>query len=111
MNLTTKQKEILTLIVNRNSDGTPIDLDELLTRLPYHTTKQSMQFSVRALVGKGYIEKCPTEIRRGRMRRLFQATPLGLHAYATLCPKPTPVNVDEVIDANKLAEMEASLGL
>lgn len=85
MNLTTKQKAILGLIVKANPDG-PIDLDQLIERLPYTTSKDSMHFSIRALVAKGLIEKGGLENRRGRARRLITVTPLGHHWAKLLCP-------------------------
>lgn len=44
MNLTSKQKQILALINAKNKDGTLIDMDQLVERVPYSTTKDSMHF-------------------------------------------------------------------
>jgi hypothetical protein len=76
--LTSRQMIIMELVLRGNGkdpDGRfiPIDLDQLLERLPYETTKQSMQFSVRALIGRGMLEKGARQNRRGRSR-------------VTLCP-------------------------
>jgi DNA-binding MarR family transcriptional regulator len=118
VNLTQKQKAILALIVKGNpgdpSTGepdTPIDFDQLIERLPYQTSKQSMHFSVRALVARGLIEKGGLEARRGRARRLISPTPLGLHWAALVCPKPVPLTVEEVIDLDEIEALEESLGL
>lgn len=110
MNLTSKQKAILALIVKGNPDG-PIDLDQLIERIPYVTSKQSMQFSVRALTSKGLIEKGPTEVRRERARRTFRVTPLGQHWANLVCPRPVPMSIDEVMDDSEIEEMERALGL
>jgi hypothetical protein len=53
MILTDKQKDILRTIYLGHDRGHLLDLDELLEVLPYKTTKQSMQFSLRALIKKG----------------------------------------------------------
>lgn len=110
MNLTQKQKAILALIVKANPDG-PIDLDQLIERLPYTTSKESMHFSIRALVGKGLIVKGATELRRGRSRRLIEVTPLGSHWANLLCPRPVPLKLEEAMDVEELEELERQLGL
>ncbi|EIP1841375.1 hypothetical protein LR934_004766, partial [Salmonella enterica] len=56
MTLTDKQKDIIKTINLGHERGHLLDLDELLEVLPYKTTKQSMQFSIRALVKKGLVE-------------------------------------------------------
>ena len=57
MTLTDKQKDIIKTINLGHERGHLLDLDELLEVLPYRTTKQSMQFSLRALIKKGLVEK------------------------------------------------------
>lgn len=105
MNLTKKQKAILALIVKANPDG-PIDFDQLIERVPYTPTKDSMHFSIRALVAKGLIEKGPLSVRRGRARRLISPTPLGQHWAAALCPKPVATTLEEAIDMEAYVEAE-----
>lgn len=77
MHLTTKQIELLQVIGNENDDGTPTDLDQLLERLSYKPSKQSIQFSIRALIGHGVIKKGESEKRRGRVRAIIELTELG----------------------------------
>ena len=77
MHLTHKQIELMRVIVAGNGDNDPADLDEILERVRYATTKQSLQFSVRALIDHGLIEKRGTEKRRGRQRQVIAATKLG----------------------------------
>lgn len=79
MRLTPKQIDMLVLIAKGNEDGSPIDLDQLMERAAHRPTKASLQFSVRAMIANGLIEKIGTEKRRDRRRVLFQATPLGQH--------------------------------
>jgi hypothetical protein len=80
--LTSKQMTIMELVLRGNGttpDGAfiPIDLDQLLERLPYETTKQSMQFSIRALINREMLERGPRENRRGRSRVTLKPTKLA----------------------------------
>lgn len=75
--LSPKQWKIMDVIIRANPDGTWVDLDELLERLDYKPSKESMQFSIRALVNRGLIEKKATEFRRGAQRRVYAPTSLG----------------------------------
>ena len=61
-----------------------VDLDQLLERLPYATTKESLQFSLRALERHALIDRSFAEHRRGRLRRLVAPTETGrqLHGNA-----------------------------
>jgi DNA-binding PadR family transcriptional regulator len=78
MRLTEKQIEQLRVICPGNSDGTDLDLDQIIDRMNYTPTKQSFQFSLRALVNKGLVVKGPRVTRRGRERQTITPTPLGL---------------------------------
>lgn len=77
MYLTRKQTTIMQTIVKGNQDGSFVDMDQLLQRINYETSKQSMQFSLRKLVEKGLVEKQPYECRRGHRRVIISATSLG----------------------------------
>lgn len=92
--LTTKQIQILKTIRAGAPapDGgvDPIDLDLLLDNLPYVTTKESMQFSIRALVARGLIEKTAPTLRRGRKRVCYGLTVDGVEVL-TGKPSETPV--------------------
>lgn len=78
MHLTAKQIELLRVIATGNGPGEPCDLDEILERVRYETTKASLQFSIRALIKHSLIEKKDVEKRRGRQRRPIAITSLGL---------------------------------
>jgi repressor of nif and glnA expression len=79
MKLTYKQRELLRVIAEGDGAiGTAIDLDQILERIRYETTKQSLQFSIRALVNHGLIAKLGLVKRRGRVRQEIQITPAGL---------------------------------
>jgi len=76
VNLTVKQISILRAVVNRNDDGSLVDLDQLLDRIDYETTKASIQFSIRSMVKAGVIMKV-AERRRGRQHVCYEPTGLG----------------------------------
>lgn len=71
-----KQFQILEA-VQAGVDGDYVDMDQLLAALPYQTTKQSMQFSIRALIRRGLIGKLPLETRRGKQRIRYRLTETG----------------------------------
>ena len=75
MNLTSKQKDVIKTLNLGYERGHLLDLDELLEILPYRTTKQSIQFSLRALIKKGLVEKHDF---RPRGETLHQRRTLGL---------------------------------
>jgi len=77
MHLTVKQIELLSVINAGNPDGSVCDLDQVIERINYETTKASIQFSIRALVKHGLIEKKGKEKRRGRLRVLISITATG----------------------------------
>lgn len=86
MILTTKQENVLTVIVRGNSDGSFCDLDEIIQKVYYKTTKPSIQFIIRNLIHKGLIQKQETEKRRSRRRIILSATESG---YKTVSRKRT----------------------
>ncbi|NTX17943.1 hypothetical protein [Burkholderia cepacia] len=98
MNLTVKQIEIMKVVVAGNAaDATwsPADIDQILERLPYRTTKESLQFSLRALEKHCLIDRGATEHRRGRVRRLVAPTPTGSAVIAGT-PRPEPASAPTV---------------
>ncbi|MFP5300025.1 hypothetical protein R2R70_02265 [Cobetia sp. SIMBA_158] len=76
--LTEKQIQIISTIrAHAEVYGVDIDMNQLIESLPYKTTKESLQFSIRALIKKGMVEKGETQTRRGRRRRTFIITAFG----------------------------------
>lgn len=80
--LTDHQIDLLRIIVKGNPatdvpEDAFADLDQVLERAMRKTTKSSLQFTIRALVINGMIEKLPPQQRRGRMRVLYKPTPYG----------------------------------
>lgn len=97
LRITDKQYKILTVIIhgNRDIDGTwtPVDMDELLERLAYRTTKASMQYSIRALIASGLIKK-EYETRRGTKRVTYLPLPLAKQMMG--CPDPHFVESEDL---------------
>lgn len=108
MHLTTKQMELMTIIGKRNPDGGAVDLDQILERLSYHPTKQSLQFSIRALIARDLIQKDPAEKRRGRMRTLISLTETGKVMNGMAGSKAAPF-VSDVLDDELLEEISEFL--
>jgi len=79
--MSSKQYQILDVLIRGNPDGSWIDIDQLLERLPYETTKPSIQHSIRILMRKGLMERKNIERRRGSDRRLLAPT---MKAYTTM---------------------------
>jgi hypothetical protein len=105
LHLTGKQLEIMKVVLAGNgTDGDanliPVDLDELLERLGYQTTKASIQFSLRALIARGLMEKGEPENRRGRQRAIIKPTEKGAEAYrwSTRPPEPARIPMPKHID-------------
>jgi DNA-binding MarR family transcriptional regulator len=94
MHLTSKQVELLTVIIKGNG-STHADLDQIIERVRYTTTKQSMQFSIRALIKHGLVEKKPIEKIRGRQRVTIAPTEKG---KKMLNFEPTTFSSPSVLD-------------
>lgn len=77
MSLTKKQIELIQIITTGNVDGGHVDLDQLIERASHKPSKQSIHFSIRALIGKELVEKLPKEKRRGRVRVIIAPTDWG----------------------------------
>lgn len=105
MHLTAKQIELINVIGKRNEDGGAIDLDQLLERLSYRTSKQSIQFSIRALIKHGLIEKSASEKRRGRTRTLLSLTELGEQMVGVRRPVSFVVPLGEEDVLEELSEV------
>lgn len=82
MRLTKKQLSLIAAIQKGGERGELPDLNQILQNLNYETSKQSLQFSIRALVRKGVIEKRELEARRGQQRRVLSLTAAGYQIAA-----------------------------
>ena len=52
-------------------------MDQLLDAVNFETSKESIQFMIRALIAKDLIKKLEPEKRRNARRVLYEATELG----------------------------------
>ncbi|MCJ8601000.1 hypothetical protein MWH03_00200 [Klebsiella pneumoniae] len=79
MILTEKQESILRCVWIGHERGSLVDLDELLSLLPYRTTKASIQFSIRILIRKGLLirDELGTRKEDKYRRRRLSLTPHG----------------------------------
>jgi DNA-binding PadR family transcriptional regulator len=89
--LTDKQMEALQLVRRGAEAGSDdlIDFDQLIDALSWKPTKQSAQFTVRALIVKGLAEKKGTQLRRGRQRVVYRLTKSGREVFD---PRPDPLS-------------------
>jgi hypothetical protein len=81
-NLTDKQLLLLKIVADGSGNPSDwwLDLDQILGNLKmlgWETTKQSLQFVVRSLIRKGFIEKRSVRRRRSYHRRLLATTDVG----------------------------------
>lgn len=77
--ITPYQVEILTLMFSASKvTDRLLDFDQILGRLSWKPSKDSAQFTFRALVSKKMIEKAPRESRRGRVRVCYRLTLEGM---------------------------------
>lgn len=79
--LTNIQICILSAIMKGDGDGGFADIDQIIDRLPHKPSKASLQFSLRALCKRGFIEKKGLEKRRSRKRVTYDLTELSRSMY------------------------------
>lgn len=75
--MTPKQIEILKALVRRNSDGSLLDVHQLMDRIQPPCVRGSMICSLRHLATHKLIEEGPLETRRKRRVRTYVITQLG----------------------------------
>lgn len=93
--LTSYQLEILQIVKKGVEDGL-VDFDQLLNKLSWGPSKESAQFTIRAVCTKGFLKKAEVlQLRRGRKRVCYQLTAEG-EAY--MDPrKPSKLPPDEEV--------------
>lgn len=107
--LTDKQYRIMSVIVHgdgidESGQRIPVDMSRLLDLLSYRTTRDSMQFSIRALVKNGLIGK-DTDLRRGARRVIYKPTKLGLQLFGRIVD-PAASRAHAKDDLSKFFEVE-----
>jgi hypothetical protein len=98
--LTTYQVEILRHLQGAD-EAEPLDFDQLLGALSWAPSKESAQFSLRALTAKGLIAKSELlRLRRGRKRVCYLLTKEGAIALDPRLAAPaSPPTVPEIATA------------
>lgn len=93
MILTTKQKQIMCcLIFGKNPENTDdilqqwLTISDLVEYVPYETSRDSMQFSIRALIKKGLVKKGERELRNGRFHIPLIPTDLAIELIPIIKP-------------------------
>lgn len=79
--LTRKQIALLEVIQRGNEDGSFVDMEQLIDRIHYKPSRQSLQCSIRAMEARGLVERKPLELRRGRHRVLYALTPAAVARF------------------------------
>lgn len=79
MKITKVQREVLQLVATKNTNGTVMDIDQLLVVLSHAPSKQAFQFTLRYMIKKELIRKAGRETRRGAGRITYEVTALGMH--------------------------------
>jgi len=107
--LTTKQRELMRVVMTGNLDvkGNRVgwcDYQQILGRLSYETSRESLMCSIRILVNQGWITREGKELRDGRMKQVIAPTPL---ATRILAPRKAPATYDELIGDDDIVELVA----
>lgn len=97
--LTNKQREILKLVIQGNIDKTGarvsnIDYHQMLNRLPYHTSRDSLMCSISILESQGWLIKSGKELRDGRMKQTLEPTPVAIRVVSPAPATTSPVLVE-----------------
>lgn len=94
--MTTKQRHLMKIVVLGNLDATGarvsnVDYTQVLERLPYETSRDSLMCSVRILVEQGWMIRGGKELRDGRMKQTLvpSATAIRLLTPAPVSAAPS----------------------
>lgn len=99
--LTRKQAALMKVIMAGNIDvkGNRVswcDYQQILDRLPYTTTRESLMCSIRILDNLGWISRAGKEIRDGRAKQTIEPTPTAMRILAP-SKAPTTASYTEVL--------------
>lgn len=93
MIFTTKQKQIMACVIFGESPNEKtevldewLSMNELVEYVPYETTRDSMQFSTRALIKKGLIKKGQRVLKNGRWHTPLIPTDLAIELIPVIKP-------------------------
>lgn len=99
--LTRKQTALMRVIMAGNIDvvGNWVswcDYQQILDRLPYQTTRESLMCSIRILDNLGWIDRAGKEIRDGRAKQTIEPTAMAKRILAP-SKAPTTASYTEVL--------------
>jgi hypothetical protein len=83
-----------------------VDMDQLVETLSYRPSKESLHFSLRALIKQGFIEKAGLELRRTKKRITFRLLKPGIQV---LRGPGADAFIFSVEDDTHLAELEKTI--
>ena len=97
--LTRKQRLLLKVICRGNTDVTGlkisnVDYTQILSRLTYATSRESLMCSLRILETQGWIVKSGKELRDGRMKQTLEATAQAYRVIEPPASSSASVEVD-----------------
>lgn len=93
--MTNKQRQLMKIVVMGNLDKTGarvsnVDYHQVLTRLPYITTRDSLMCSVAILEKQGWLVKAGKELRDGRMKQTLEPTAVAIRVITPPAPAKVP---------------------
>ena len=106
MRLTVKQMILLSEVAKGQKDNELVDMDQLVDHISYRPSKESLHFSLRALIKQGFIEKAGLEQRRGKKRITFRLLVPGIQV---LRAPGADAFIFSVEDDLHLAELEKTI--
>lgn len=111
--LTTKQRQIMKIIVMGNLDAagnrvSDVDLYQVKNRLPYETSRDSLACSLAILKKQGWFENGGKELRDGRMKMTMKptATAVRVMTPSRTAEKEEPEYVEIEIDDDDVVVLE-----
>ena len=115
-NLTAYQLEVLQAALAGNPAGPgPVDFDQLLAKLTWKPKKEAAQFTIRACITKGLLEKTELQLRRGRLRVCYRVTVEGRHFLdprpvmsVSADPLPGRLSIPEIDDEPSFPDLDES---
>jgi hypothetical protein len=108
--MTTKQREIMKVVVRGNLDASgtrvsDVDVYQIMSRVPYESTRESMMCSLAILKKQGWIIPGGKEMRDGRMKQTLAPTAVAIRVVTPPKPAHVPVYVESEEDDVVLLEL------
>jgi hypothetical protein len=109
--MTTKQRHIMKIVVMGNLDVTGaresnVDVYQVMNRIPYDTTRESMMCSLGILEKQGWLVKAGKEIRDGRMKQTLEPTAAAIRVISPPKPVKAPEYEEIELDDDDIVLLE-----